>query len=123
MATKYLDLDSLVGDDISVRLNGATHQYKEMSVEDFIWAQKKTESIGDGGEVATESSQVNLMIQIIQRSFPTISQDELVKVSMTRLTALVDFVLSLAAPKEESTSAGKDGDSGNVPSPTEVSPS
>lgn len=111
MATKYLDLDALVTDDITVRMNGTDHKYKQMSVEDFIWAQKKVDSLE---KEQTENEQVDMMIQIIQRSFPTIGQTDLLKLSMDKLMALVDFVLSLSKPATEI----NEGDSGNVPSPT-----
>ena len=114
--TKYLDLDALVADEISIRLNGVDHKFKEMTVEDFVWAQKKSE---EADKTKVESDQVMWMIQIVQRSFPSVTTESLMQLPMAKLMALMEFVMSLASKKDEP--ATQDGDSGKEVSPT-VSP-
>lgn len=103
MATKLLNLDEFgATETLTIVLNGSEHRLQEMTVEDFIWAQKemkRQESLHD--EVAVFESLVN----ILSRQFPTISKESLHKLPMSKLRALMDFVNSIAQQGAEATVA------------------
>jgi hypothetical protein len=103
MATKLLNLDEFGGSEtLTIVLNGTEHKLQEMTVADFIWAQKemkRQESMQD--EVAVFESLVN----VLARQFPSVPKEELHKLPMSKLRALMDFVNSIAQQGAEATVA------------------
>jgi hypothetical protein len=94
MATKLLNLDDLGETEVmTIRLNGVDHKLQEMTVADFIWAQKeikRQESLKD--EVAVFES----LVDMLGRQFPTVPKEELQAMPMGKLRKLMDFVNSIA---------------------------
>jgi hypothetical protein len=103
---QFLDLDALVEADITLKLNGVTHQYKEMSVEDFIWLRKKAkefEALPDTAE--NEDVFMTSSIEMVLRHFPTMKEAELQALGLTKLKRLSDFVMSISMQGADDTVA------------------
>jgi hypothetical protein len=98
--TKFLNLDEFgEGEVLTIVLNGKEHRLQEMTVSDFIWAQKemkRQESISD--EVAVFES----LVTMLSRQFPTVEKRELEALPMNKLRKLMDFVNSMAQQGAES---------------------
>jgi len=90
--TKFLNLDEFeTSVEKTVRLNGVTHSFVPFSVGDFIDQLKEME-----GYAATEelpvSEYMGHMVKMVRRAFPSISEEDLMGLSMEKLKALTDFV-------------------------------
>lgn len=113
MSTKFLDLDALdEREAITIKLKGVTHAFKEMSVEDFIWAQNKTKDVINAKE---EGDYITATVEMLKRSFPTCSNEDLMALPLTKLRALNEFVMKLALFGAETAVKEGEKESGNVP--------
>lgn len=120
MSTKFLDLDALTPvEKITIKLNDRVHEFKEMSVEDFIWTQGKTREVIDSNDASQEEI-LDATIEMLVRSFPTIKKDELSTLGLSKLRALNEFVTHVALQGAEKAVEQSEGASGNAPaeSPT-----
>lgn len=91
---KLLNLDEFSeSESLNIVLNGATHKLQEMTVSDFIWAQKelkRQEGLND--EVAVFES----LVTMLSRQFPTVPEGEFNKLPMSKLRKLMDFVNAIS---------------------------
>lgn len=88
-ATNFLDLDAVAPEiDLTVKLNGKKHKLKPLSVEDFIKNTKDQAALGASTQVEDE---VNLVLRMLTRSFPTMTEDELRQVPLNKLWKLLEF--------------------------------
>lgn len=87
--TNFLDLDAIAPEvEMTVRLNGQEHHLKPLSVEDFIKNTKDQASLGASGNVEDE---LNLVLRMLLRAFPTMNEEELRAVPLTKLWKLLEF--------------------------------
>jgi len=99
--TRFLNLDELKApEEVVVKLNGQEHQLKEMSVADFIWAQKNLKKLE---EVEDEGQQILTLIEVLHRMFPTIPKNELENLGLAKLNALADFAIQVGMQGAEET--------------------
>lgn len=91
---KLLNLDTLAEskEELVVVLNGKEHKLKEMSVSDFIWAQKNLKDVSQG---SSEEEVVKSLVAMLLRQFPTMSESELMELSASTLNQLTEFVQSV----------------------------
>lgn len=100
--TRFLDLDALAPEvAVSITLNGNKHEMAEMSVQDFVWAQKlagENETI-DPKNMNDEDYAVIMerMIDVLFRQFPTCKREEIASLPIAKLTALIKFTGDLGA--------------------------
>jgi hypothetical protein len=88
-ATNFLDLDAVAPEvDLTVKLNGKKHKLKPLSVEDFIKNTQDQMSLSGASNVEDE---VNLVLKMLTRAFPTIAEDELRAVPLNKLWKLLEF--------------------------------
>jgi phage FluMu protein gp41 len=94
---KVLNLDELAVVTKTVTLKGKTHDVKEMSVDDFVFANaeskrlaKLKEADATVGDLTEE--QMTTMVGLLDRVIPTIGNAELRKLSFQQLDALTGFV-------------------------------
>ena len=104
--TRFLDLDALAPEvAISIRINGNKHAMSEMSVADFVWAQKLAgEQSGlDPEKLADEDYEriMGDMIDVLSRQFPTCPREEIAALPITKLSALIRFTGQLGAEGAE----------------------
>lgn len=92
MADKtVIDMDSagaLAPPDVVLKMNGKTHAMKPMSVGDFIFfsrAQKKADDVKDPAE------QLEALVGLITRVFPTVKRDELEALPLTNLLKIAQY--------------------------------
>ena len=91
MATKLLDLDAVHTDlsDVGIKLAGAIHKLKPLSVLDYIENTKLMQRLRlEAGDMEKE---FEATIEIVARSFPTIQADDLRKLTFIQLNKLVAF--------------------------------
>ncbi|MFA9261790.1 MAG: hypothetical protein ACEQSB_00320 [Undibacterium sp.] len=109
--TKLLDLDKVAPAVVmSLKLNGKTHKLKEIDVETFIENMKEIEQLSVGGSAVDE---INMSIKIILRSFPTLTDKELRKLTLNQLTAISNYARSGGEDEAEKPAEGDT--SGNAP--------
>lgn len=86
--SKYLNLDQLVQEERVVTIGGVQHTMKEMSVEDFIVLQQEA---GKLSEDASMGEQIEALVKMIARSFPTMKEAELRALPLRHLNAILEF--------------------------------
>lgn len=100
--TRFLDLDALVPDiAVSIKIDGEKHEMAEMSVKDFVWAQKITgEQKKLDPETMTDEDHENVlksMVDVLHRQFPTCDRTKIAALPISKLTALIKFTGQLGA--------------------------
>lgn len=99
---KFLDLDSLASDiAVTILINGNKHEMAEMTVADFVWAQKvagEQEKLdADNLKEEDYTRIMGRMIDMLDRQFPSCPREEIAALSITKLTALIKFTGQLGA--------------------------
>lgn len=104
--TKYLDLDAVQASvEFTLKLNGKEHPLVEADINTFIANSKDIEKLGVAASTVEE---IELTVVMIQRAFPTISEEELRKLKLSQLKAINDFALEANSEKAEKT--GEEGE-------------
>lgn len=103
---RFLDLDALTPDvKVTIKINGAKHEMAEMSVENFVWAQRMSSEQGkvDPENMTDEDykNSMSSMIDLLERQFPSCERKELEDMSINKLLALVRFTGKLGAEGAE----------------------
>jgi len=99
---RFLDLDALApAIDVSITLNGEKHVMAEMSVADFVWAQKmagEQEKLKEEDLTDEDYSRIlGSMVDVLDRQFPTCPREEIAELPIVKLTALIQFTGQLGA--------------------------
>lgn len=88
--TKILNLDEITPPlEVVVKLNGKEHKLKTFTVEDFVENTKLAQSV-TGTELTVEE-EVNIVIKMLIRAFPTMSESDLRSMSLDKLSAILEF--------------------------------
>lgn len=100
--TRFLDLDALASEvAVSITLNGTKHDMAEMSVQDFVWAQKlagENENFDpDNMKDEDYATIMGRMVDVLARQFPTCERSEIAELPIVKLTTLIKFVGDLGA--------------------------
>lgn len=108
---RFLDLDALAPEvDVSITLNGNNHKMAEMSVQDFVWAQKLAGEQEKFDQDNMKDGDYELimgrMVDVLSRQFPTCKRDEIAALPIPKLTALIKFTGQLGAEGAASAIAG-----------------
>jgi len=103
---RFLDLDALAPEvAVSILINGNKHEMAEMSVADFVWAQKLSgeQSKLDPSDMDNEGYEkvMQSMIEVLSRQFPTCPRKEIEALPIVKLTALIKFTGQLGAEGAE----------------------
>ncbi len=99
---RFLDLDALAPEvAVSITLDGENHKMAEMTVKDFVWAQKiagETQAI-KAEDMKDEDYEdvMERMIDVLDRQFPTCGREKIAGLSIAKLTALIKFTGQLGA--------------------------
>ncbi|SER25835.1 hypothetical protein SAMN05216548_1144 [Faunimonas pinastri] len=103
-SVKYLDLDAidLTENEFVVKLGGVEHHLKPVTVEDFVENTKLIQSLGVSGKLEDE---VDTVIQMLVRAFPTMTVEQLKKLELVKLNALLDFAHKNNGQKQGEASA------------------
>ena len=97
---KFLDLDALAPKEVfRIKLNGKEHEMKQMTVEDFVWATKEAEARQD--EDGDPAAMLRMMIDVLQRQFPSIDKEEFKELGFDKLAAILDFTRQVAEEGSE----------------------
>lgn len=115
---KFLDLDALTPDvAVSITLNNESHAMAEMTVKDFVWAQKLA---GEQDKLDPDTMSekdyervMGRMVDVLSRQFPTAGHDAIANLPITKLSALMKFVGSLGA-EGAAVAVAEAAESGNV---------
>jgi hypothetical protein len=87
--TKYLDLDSFANEqEFVVKLKGIEHKLVSLTVNDFIFNTKLIQSLGTAPDIETE---LNAVIKMLTRAFPTMTEEMLRGMEIQKLNAILDF--------------------------------
>lgn len=98
--TKFLNLDEFqTPEEVTIRHNGVDHHMKEMSVADFIWAQKNLKNADKG----SEEDQLGELVDVVHRQFPTFPKEEIMSLGLTKLRAITDFLTQIAVSGAQDT--------------------
>ncbi|TDW20403.1 hypothetical protein EV128_12533 [Rhizobium azibense] len=109
----YLDLDAIESPvDFTIKLNGKEHKVVETNVSDFIATARAIESLSVGASVEKE---LEVSLSIIQRTLPTIPEEELRKLKLSQLHKIRDFVMTANGEKAEEVKPAGEGAEGNAP--------
>ncbi len=99
---KFLDLDALAPEvEVFITLNGNKHKMAEMTVQDFVWAQKLA---SDNDKIDTDDMKdedyeivMGRMVDVLARQFPSCERKEIADLPIAKLTALIKFTGDLGA--------------------------
>jgi len=89
--TNFLDLDALADEAVQVvvKLKGVEHRLVQATVADFIANTKAIKNMAANG-VNDLEEEVNMVISMIVRAFPTMSAEMLKALPLTSLNSLLD---------------------------------
>lgn len=110
--TKIINLDEIRNPTpVELIVDGAKHKMKEATVADFIENMKAIDSIGVN---ATASQEVEVMIGIVLRAFPTLKAEQVRKWTFKQLRTLAETARGanseiVSDDEEEITEAKKSG--------------
>lgn len=104
---KMLNLDEIQTEEKVLKLKGQEHTMKEMSVEDFIELTKETEKYESGVETMSMSEQMEKLVDMVLKAFPTCPRQDLMEQKLDMLTVIMKFVRSDMAPDAEDTAVKK----------------
>jgi hypothetical protein len=108
----YLDLDAIESPvDFTIKLNGKEHKVVETDVAGFIATAKALEDLALGASVQQE---LEVTLSIIQRTLPTVPEEELRALKLTQLHKIRDFVMTANGEKAEEVKPAE-GAPGNAP--------
>lgn len=89
---KVLNIDALCEQSArSITLNGKTHLVKEFSVQDFIDITNETQKLAEKENPSLED-QINMMVKVIRRGIPTLTEKEVRAMPSQYLRKIADFV-------------------------------
>lgn len=101
---KILNLDELdVGLEKSIVLNGKTHVMQPFQVRDYV-ELLKTIKEGDDIEkspVATTDDLVTQMVKGITKSFPTLTEDEILDLPLPKIRTIYEFIQAVVQAENE----------------------
>lgn len=86
---KFLDLDAVHSDvEFTIKLKGKEHKLREATVEDFIVNAKAIENLTMN---ASPTKELEITMQMVKRSFPTVSDEDLNGLTFSQLKAIADY--------------------------------
>lgn len=88
---KTINLDEFVAEEREFTLKGVTHKVIEMSVEDFVSATIDAQRIEAAGELGVRENATETA-KHLHRAIPTLSEDELLKLTVSQMAILLAFV-------------------------------
>jgi hypothetical protein len=89
----YLDLDAIETEvNLVVKLKGHEHRMVPITVQDFIQNMQIVQSMGTAGDITKE---MELLITMLDKVFPTITRDELWKLTLPQLQAMFNMAQKL----------------------------
>ena len=102
----FLDMDEIVpAKEIAIKIEGVEHEMADMSVDDFIWVQKridKAQAALAKGEEPNEAEYALSIVDMLSRRFPTVPEGAFRKMGfdkLRRLTAFIEEVIMDGAPE------------------------
>ena len=110
MSTKFINLDELVSEKISIRFKGVDHELKTVTVEDFIVNIKEIQEIGTAPGMERE---IELTMNLLCRAFPTMTRDLFVSMTMDQMQKLTE----LAHNNNGQTASNADADAAAAQNP------
>lgn len=93
-----LNLDELASEKRVVTLKGVSYEMKEMSVSDFIELTRISENLSDD---MPPSEQMELMVRMIQMSFPEMPKEVLHGLNIRQLNKITEFAQTTKFEDEE----------------------
>lgn len=86
----YLDLDEIVQPKIIIKYDGKEHELKQFTLADWIENTKDLQKHAATGETDRESES-NIIINMIHRSFPTLTPDMMRNMALVKLNKILAF--------------------------------
>lgn len=83
---KIIDLDALVQDTIGFKLNDKVHELKPVTFKDFLSNMKDLQLVGKSPSIEEE---MNLTKRMLQRAFPTLTEDDIDNLTMGQMQMIV----------------------------------
>lgn len=86
--TLYLDLDAVVPErEVVLKLDGNQHKLATITLEDFVKNNALIQSL-QGKDMEAE---VNGLVDMLDRSFPSVTRERLFKLTLPQLKQLMQF--------------------------------
>lgn len=86
---KLLNIDELSKVTRTLTIGGVEHPVIDMSVENFIETQKEAEKLEKSDSTVTH---IEASVRMIVRAVPTLTEDQLKKLSLTQLGMILKFI-------------------------------
>lgn len=95
----YIDLDKIVSKKATIRLNGTDHSIVAPTVEIFL---ANIASVKGMSETPSVEEEMEVAVEVLLRSFPTVKKEEFYALGLEQLQALQNFAQDFAkdAPAE-----------------------
>lgn len=96
---KYLDLDACLDSEpsVTIKLKGKEHEVVPMNVREYLAFTKEMEEMAPDASI--EDSHGWLRKQIIRR-VPSLTDNDLLELSMVQMSAIIDFVREVNGESE-----------------------
>jgi hypothetical protein len=97
---KLLNLDELATEEKVIKLDGADHLMREMTVQEFVDKAKAARDLEASAPATPETLDAKIVsvIAMIADAFPTITSERLGQLSLPQLNAILEFTI---APPEK----------------------
>jgi hypothetical protein len=108
----YLDLDDLsMETEFIIKMNGKEHKMRSATVMDFI---ENTKAVQNMPVEAGLEQEVDVIIGILTRAFPTITAEEFKKLELVKLNAILEMTRTANGEKQVADAiADESSNSGN----------
>lgn len=112
-APKFLDLDATDPEapEIVIKLGGKEHYLVPLTVDGFI---ANTKALNKLSVSATMEAEVDLVCEMLIRSFPTLTRELLGSIPLDKLKRLLDFANENNGHDKVAEEAQKEADQGNA---------
>ena len=87
---KYLDLDAIAEESqFTFKLNGKEHQMRVATVATFAESMREIQTLALDASVESE---LEVIVRLVKRAFPTMSNEEVQNLTLPQLRHINDFV-------------------------------
>jgi Mg2+/Co2+ transporter CorC len=108
---KLLNLDSFAKDEFVLRLFGKDNFMQDVTVDDFVVLNRRLSLLNDDASI---SDQLLVMREAVHHRFPSLTDEDLGKLSVNQLMQIVDFTRSADGLGDPIVGAQEQSDEGKV---------
>jgi hypothetical protein len=92
--TKIINIDDLAQASKAIKLDGETHDMREMTVQEFIDKAAEARSVEAKSAEMTLDEQIKTAVDMVADAFPTVAKARLQQLKLPQLMAIMDLIVT-----------------------------